>query len=53
LYQRTGDIVIAHGGARQVVSRWIGNRLHRQQAGAGIVGKGDSEPRAVGWLDKR
>ena len=53
LYQRTGDIVIAYSGARSVVSRWIGNRLHRQQAGTGIVGKGDSEPCAVGWLDKR
>jgi hypothetical protein len=52
-HQRAGNIVIALCGARAVIGRRVGDRLHRQQAGTGIVGEGDAEPRAVGWLDQR
>jgi hypothetical protein len=52
-HQRAGNVVIAHCGARTVIGRRIGDCLHRQQAGAGIVGEGDAEPRAVGRLDQR
>jgi hypothetical protein len=47
------DIVIAHRGARPVVGRRIGDRLHRMQAGAGIVGERDAEPSAIRRLDER
>ncbi len=40
MHQRAGDVVVAHRGAGAVIGRRIGDRLHRQQAGAGIVGKG-------------
>ncbi len=53
MHQRARDIVIAHRGAGALVGRWIGDRLHRQQFGAGIIDKGDPEPRAEGWRDKR
>ena len=52
-HQRAGDVVIAHRGARAVIGRRIGDRLHRQQAGAGIVGERDAEPRAIRRLDQR
>ena len=48
MHQRARDIVIAHRGPRAPVGRRIGDRLHRQQFGAGIVDKGNAEPRAVG-----
>jgi len=53
VHQRTRDVVIAHRGPGARVGRRIGDRFHRQQAGAGIVGEGDAEPRAVGRLDER
>ena len=53
VHQRAGDVVIAHRGARPVIGRRIGDRLHRQQAGAGIVGEGNAKPRAIRRLDQR
>ena len=52
MHQRAGDVVVAHRGAGAVIGRRIGDRLHRQQAGAGIVGERNAEPRAIGRLDE-
>ena len=51
--QRARDVVIAHRGAGALVGRRIGDRLHRQQIGPGVVDKGNAEPRAVGRFDER
>jgi hypothetical protein len=53
LNQGTGDGVVTYCGSRAVVSRWIGDRFHRQQAASGIIGKGNSKPCAVRGLDER
>ena len=53
MHQRAGDVVIAHRGAGALVGRWIGDRLHRQQFRAGIVDKGNAEPRAERRCDER
>ena len=53
MHQRARDIVIAHRRAGALVGRWIGDRLHRQQPGAGIVDKGNAEPRAKRRRDER
>ena len=53
MHQRARDLVIAHRGAGALVGRRIGDRLHRQQVGAGIVDEGNAEPRAVGRFDER
>ena len=53
VHQRAGDIVVAHRGAGAVVGRRIGDRLHRQDAGAGIVGERNAEPLAIRRLDER
>ena len=51
MHQRAGDVVVAHRGAGPVIGRRIGDRLHRQHAGAGIVGERNAEPLAVGRRD--
>jgi hypothetical protein len=43
MHQRSCDVVIAHRGAGALIGRRIGNRFHRQQAGAGIIDKGNAE----------
>ncbi len=53
MHQRARDVVIAHRGAGARIGRRIGDRLHRQQAGAGIVDKGNAEPRAKRRRDER
>ena len=53
MHQRACDIVIAHGGAGALIGRRIGDRFHRQQAGAGIVDKGNAEPGAKRRRDER
>ena len=53
MHQRARDVVIAHRGAGALIGRRIGDRLHRQQLGAGIVDKGNAEPRAIGRRDER
>ena len=53
VYQSAGDIVIADDGASSVVSRWIGDRFHRQQTGPWVVGKGNTQPHAIGRFDER
>ena len=53
MHQRARDVVIAHRGAGARIGRRIGDRLHRQQFGAGIVDKGNAEPRAIGRRDER
>ena len=52
VHQLGGDVVVAHGGARALVGRRIGDRLHRQDAGAGVVGERNAEPRAIGRRDE-
>ena len=53
MHQRARDVVIAHRGAGARIGRRVGDRLHRQQVGAGIVDKGNAEPRAIGRRDER
>ena len=53
MHQRARDVVIAHRGAGALIGRRIGDRFHRQQAGAGIVDKGNAEPRAKRRRDER
>ena len=53
MHQRAGDVVIAHRGAGALVGRRIGDRLHRQQFRAGIVDKGNAEPRTERRRDER
>ena len=53
MHQRARDLVVAHRGAGAVIGRRIGDRLHRQDAGSGIVGERDAEPLAVGRGDER
>ncbi len=53
MHERARDVVVAHGGARAVIGRRIGDRLHRQHAGAGIVGERNAEPLAIGRRDER
>ena len=47
-----GDVVVAHRRAGALVGRRIGDRLHRQDAGAGIVGERNAEPRTIGRRDE-
>ena len=53
MHQRARDLVVAHRGARPVVGRRVGDRLHRQHARAGIVGERNAEPLAIGRRDER
>ena len=53
VHQRARDVVIAHRGAGARIGRRIGYRFHRQQAGAGIVDKGNAEPGAKRRRDER
>ena len=53
MHQRPRHVVIAHRGAGARIGRRIGDRLHRQQAGTGIVDKGNAEPRAERRRDER
>ena len=53
MHQRARDVVVAHRGAGPVIGRRIGDRLHRQHAGAGIVGERNAEPLAIGRRDQR
>ena len=53
MHQRARHVVIAHRGAGARIGRRIGDRFHRQQAGAGIVDKGNAEPRAKWRRDER
>ena len=47
------NIVIAHRRPRAPVGWRSGDRLHRQHAGAGIVGERDPQPLAIGRRDER
>ena len=53
MHQRSRDVVIAYGGAGALIGRRIGDGLHRQHAGTGIVDKGNAEPRAIRRCDER
>ena len=53
MHQRPRDVVIAYRGAGPPVGRWVGDGLHRQQFGPGIIDKGNAEPRAVRLRDER
>ena len=50
--QRARDIVVAHRGAGALIGRRFGDRLHRQDAGAGVIRKGNAETRAVRRCDE-
>ncbi len=52
MHQRAGDIVITHRGAGSCVGRRIGDRLHREEARAGIVGEGNAQPLAIRPCDE-
>jgi hypothetical protein len=49
VHQRAGDVVVTHRGAGALIGRWIGDRLHRQQSGPGIVDERDAEF----WTERR
>jgi hypothetical protein len=53
MHQRARDVIIAHRGAGARIGRRIGDRFHRQQAGAGIVDKGNAEAWAKRRRDER
>jgi hypothetical protein len=53
VHQGAGDLVIANGGPRLAVGGWIGDRLHREDAGTRVVGERRSQTLAVGWRDER
>ena len=53
VHQRARHVVIAHRSAGALIGRRIGDRLHRQQFGTGIVDKGNAEPRAEWRRDER
>src|SRR4029079_1922421 len=53
MHTRARDGVTAHRGAGALVRRWVGDRLHRQQFRAGIVDKGNAEPRTERLSDER
>ena len=50
--QRARHVVVAHRRARPVIGRRIGDRLHRQDAGARIIGERNAEPLAIGRRDE-
>jgi hypothetical protein len=51
--KRARNVVETHRGARAMIGRRIGDRFHRQNARAGIVGEGNAEPLAIGPGDER
>ena len=51
--ERAGNVIEAHGSAGTPVGRRIGDRLHREHAGPGIIGEGNAEAFAIGWGDER
>src|SRR5690242_9676314 len=51
--ESAGDIIKANGGAGASIGGWIGDRLHREDAGTRIVDEGDAEPFAIGRGDER
>ncbi len=53
MHERPRDIVVAHRGAGPVIGRRIGDRLHRKDAGAGVIGKRNAEALAIGRRDQR
>ena len=46
------DVVVAHGGARAMIGRRIGDRLHRQQARPAVERERNAEPLAIGRRDE-
>ena len=53
VHELARDVVVAHRRAGAPVGRRIGDRLHRQHAGAGIERERDAEPLAIGRRDER
>ena len=53
MHQCARDLVVAHRSARPVVCRRIGDRLHGENARAGVVHERDAEPLAIGRCDQR
>jgi len=51
--QRPRDVVVANRGACPVIGRRIGDRLHRKDARAGVIGKRNAEALAIGRRDQR
>ena len=51
--KRAGDIAVTNGCACSVIGGRIGNGLDRDNSGAGIIGKRDSEPLAIGRGNER
>ena len=52
VHQGARYFIKPNGGARAVISRRIGDRLHRQYARSGIVDEGRAEPLAIGSRDE-
>ena len=53
VHQGPRNLVETHRGASAVISRGIGDRLHRQDARSGVVDEGRAEPLAIGSRDER
>ena len=48
VHQRARNLVEKYGSAGALVSRWIGDRLHGEDAATGIVGERNTQPLAIG-----
>ena len=53
MHQRSRHVVVTHRGAGARIGRRIGDGFHREQVRAGIVDKGNAEPRAKRRRDER
>ena len=53
MHEVAGDIVEAHRGAGAPIGGRIGDRLHGENAGAGIIGERNPEAFAIGRGDER
>src|SRR5712671_318715 len=48
-----GDVIVAYGGARPSIGRWISDRLHGQNSRTWIIGEWNAEAFAVRWRNER